>query len=205
MGSQLRFDPSFFGLALRASAEADALLFSAHGDLSGIGCPARAGLTSDFPGQGVGRGRGILAHEDPGKGISMEDRNASRSPPATRASRKRIREHGKSACPFDGELPDGGIPQGRQARGESPMGIIAPRPKKGIARSWGAADATRASHADRIPIARRGPLGRLARWRGIPRLEGRQAAIPSPGKGFWGGKRILGLDARRVYERWPLP
>lgn len=27
MGSQLRFDPSFFGLALRASAEADALLF----------------------------------------------------------------------------------------------------------------------------------------------------------------------------------
>ena len=27
MGSQLRFDPSFFGLALRAAAEADAFLF----------------------------------------------------------------------------------------------------------------------------------------------------------------------------------
>ena len=44
MGSQLRFDPSFFGLALRASAEADALLFSAHKDLSITRCPTRAGL-----------------------------------------------------------------------------------------------------------------------------------------------------------------
>lgn len=49
MGSQLRFDPSFFGLALRASAEADASLFSAHEDLSGIGCPARAGLRLTSP------------------------------------------------------------------------------------------------------------------------------------------------------------
>ena len=57
MGSQLRFDPSFFGLALRASAEADALLFSAHEGLSGITRPARAGLSVDFPGQGVGRGK----------------------------------------------------------------------------------------------------------------------------------------------------
>ena len=37
MGSQLRFDPSFFGLALRAAAEADAFLFSAHEGLSALG------------------------------------------------------------------------------------------------------------------------------------------------------------------------
>lgn len=54
MGSQLRFDPSFFGLALRASAEADASLFSAHGDLSGIGCPARAGLRLTSPAKASG-------------------------------------------------------------------------------------------------------------------------------------------------------
>ena len=49
MGSQLRFDPSFFGLALRASAEADALLFSAHEGLSGITRPTRAGLRLTSP------------------------------------------------------------------------------------------------------------------------------------------------------------
>ena len=54
MGSQLRFDPSFFGLALRASAEADALLFSAHGDLSGITRPARAGLRLTSPAKASG-------------------------------------------------------------------------------------------------------------------------------------------------------
>lgn len=134
MGSQLRFDPSFFGLALRAAAEADALLFSAHGDLSGITRPARAGLSADFPGQGVGRGKGIRAREDPGKGISMEDQNASWMAPATRASRKKIREHGRLACPFDGELLDGGIPQAGEVWGKSPMGIKGRRPKKGIAR-----------------------------------------------------------------------
>lgn len=54
MGSQLRFDPSFFGLALRASAEADALLFSAHKDLSGITRPARAGLRLTSPAKASG-------------------------------------------------------------------------------------------------------------------------------------------------------
>ena len=54
MGSQLRFDPSFFGLALRASAEADALLFSAHKDLSGIGCPTRTGLRLTSPDKASG-------------------------------------------------------------------------------------------------------------------------------------------------------
>ena len=54
MGSQLRFDPSFFGLALRAAAEADALLFSAHGDLSGIGRPTRAGLRLTSPAKASG-------------------------------------------------------------------------------------------------------------------------------------------------------
>ena len=49
MGSQLRFDPSFFSLALRATAEADASLFSAHKELSGIGCPTRAGLRLTSP------------------------------------------------------------------------------------------------------------------------------------------------------------
>lgn len=54
MGSQLRFDPSFFGLALRASAEADALLFFAHKDLSGIKCPTRAGLRLTSPDEALG-------------------------------------------------------------------------------------------------------------------------------------------------------
>lgn len=49
MGSQLRFDPSFFGLALRAAAEADALLFSAHKDLPITRCPTRAGLRLTSP------------------------------------------------------------------------------------------------------------------------------------------------------------
>lgn len=57
MGSQLRFDPSFFGLALRASAEADALLFSVHEGLSGITRPARAGLRLTSPAKASG-GRG---------------------------------------------------------------------------------------------------------------------------------------------------
>ena len=56
MGSQLRFDPSFFGLALRASAEADALLFSAHEGLSGMTRPARAGLRLTSPVKASGRG-----------------------------------------------------------------------------------------------------------------------------------------------------
>ena len=54
MGSQLRFDPSFFGLALRASAEADALLFSAHESLSGITRPTRAGLRLTSPAKASG-------------------------------------------------------------------------------------------------------------------------------------------------------
>ena len=54
MGSQLRFDPSFFGLALRASAEADALLFSAHEGLSGITRPTRAGLRLTSPAKASG-------------------------------------------------------------------------------------------------------------------------------------------------------
>lgn len=49
MGSQLRFDPSFFGLALRAAAEADAFLFSAHKDLPITRCPTRAGLRLTSP------------------------------------------------------------------------------------------------------------------------------------------------------------
>lgn len=56
MGSQLRFDPSFFGLALRASAEADALLFSAHEGLSGITRPTRAGLRLTSPAKASGVG-----------------------------------------------------------------------------------------------------------------------------------------------------
>lgn len=54
MGSQLRFDPSFFGLALRAAAEADALLFSAHKDLSITRCPTRAGLRLTSPAKASG-------------------------------------------------------------------------------------------------------------------------------------------------------
>ena len=54
MGSQLRFDPSFFGLALRASAEVDALLFSAHEGLSGITRPTRAGLRLTSPAKASG-------------------------------------------------------------------------------------------------------------------------------------------------------
>lgn len=57
MGSQLRFDPSFFGLALRASAEADALLFSAHEGLSGMTRPARAGLRLTSPDKASGEER----------------------------------------------------------------------------------------------------------------------------------------------------
>ena len=66
MGSQLRFDPSFFGLALRASAEADALLFSAHEDLSGIRCPTRTGLrlTSPDKASGGGEREGFKAHKE---------------------------------------------------------------------------------------------------------------------------------------------
>lgn len=62
MGSQLRFDPSFFGLALRASAEADALLFSAHEGLSGITRPARAGLRLTSPAKASG-GRSSMHKE----------------------------------------------------------------------------------------------------------------------------------------------
>ena len=54
MGSQLRFDPSFFGLALRAAAEADAFLFSAHEDLSVTRCPTRAGLRLTSPAKASG-------------------------------------------------------------------------------------------------------------------------------------------------------
>lgn len=57
MGSQLRFDPSFFGLALRASAEADALLFSAREGLSGITRPTRAGLRLTSPAKASGGGK----------------------------------------------------------------------------------------------------------------------------------------------------
>lgn len=66
MGSQLRFDPSFFGLALRASAEADALLFSAHEGLSGITRPARAGLRLTSPAKASGEWgkREDLRHQD---------------------------------------------------------------------------------------------------------------------------------------------
>lgn len=54
MGSQLRFDPSFFGLALRAAAEADAFLFSAHKDLPITRCPTRAGLRLTSPAKASG-------------------------------------------------------------------------------------------------------------------------------------------------------
>ena len=54
MGSQLRFDPSFFGLALRAAAEADAFLFSAHEDLPITRCPTRAGLRLTSPSKASG-------------------------------------------------------------------------------------------------------------------------------------------------------
>ena len=54
MGSQLRFDPSFFGLALRAAAEADALFFSAHKDLPITRCPTRAGLRLTSPAKASG-------------------------------------------------------------------------------------------------------------------------------------------------------
>lgn len=74
MGSQLRFDPSFFGLALRASAEADALLFSAHEGLSGITRPARAGLRLTSPAKASGeRGKagGSVRHRDGFKYVKM--------------------------------------------------------------------------------------------------------------------------------------
>lgn len=74
MGSQLRFDPSFFGLALRASAEADALLFSAHEGLSGITRPARAGLRLTSPAKASGeRGKagGSGRHQDGFKYVKM--------------------------------------------------------------------------------------------------------------------------------------
>lgn len=57
MGSQLRFDPSFFSLALRATAEADASLFSAHKGLSGITRPTRAGLRLTSPAKASGVGK----------------------------------------------------------------------------------------------------------------------------------------------------
>lgn len=59
---------------------------------------------------------------------------------------------------------------------------------------------TRGSHPDRIPIARRGFLGRLACGWGIPHLEEMQTDIPSPGKGFWSEKRVLGMamGTRRI-------
>ena len=64
MGAQLRFAPSFFGLALRASAEADAFLFSAHKDLSITRRPTRAGLrlTSPAKASGVGKSGRIWVH-----------------------------------------------------------------------------------------------------------------------------------------------
>ena len=72
MGSQLRFDPSFFGLALRASAEADALLFSAHEGLSGITRPARAGLRLTSPAKASGgEKREDLGHQDGFKYVKM--------------------------------------------------------------------------------------------------------------------------------------
>lgn len=67
MGSQLRFDPSFFSLALRASAEADASLFSDHKGLSGTRRPTRAGLrlTSPAKASGARKGAGSNAgHEE---------------------------------------------------------------------------------------------------------------------------------------------
>ena len=69
MGSQLRFDPSFFGLALRASAEADALLLSAHEGLSGITRPARAGLRLTSPAKASGewgKAGGSVRHQKGG-------------------------------------------------------------------------------------------------------------------------------------------
>ena len=59
MGSQLRFDPSFFGLALRAAAEADALFFSAHKDLPVTRCPTRAGLRLTSPAKASGEWRSL--------------------------------------------------------------------------------------------------------------------------------------------------
>ena len=51
---------------------------------------------------------------------------------------------------------------------------------------------TRGSHPDRIPIARRGRLWRLACGWGIPRLRERQSDVPSLDKGFWSEKCVLG-------------
>lgn len=125
MGSQLRFDPSFFGLALRASAEADAFLFSAHEDLSITGCPTRAGLRLTSPAKASGGGSlmhkeripmhkesGFLCRERRARGKGAAEAWARRKRGGTRTRRARktlpsISWHAK----------------GRPSRGIYPLGV----------------------------------------------------------------------------------
>ena len=85
MGSQLRFDPSFFGLALRAAAEADALFFSAHKDLPITRCPTRAGLRLTSPAKASGESdvQKSVHIKKPPRRVSRHTRCFA---PATRAS-----------------------------------------------------------------------------------------------------------------------
>lgn len=141
MGSQLRFDPSFFGLVLRAAAEADASLFSAHGDLSGIGRPARAGLRLTSPAKASGeRGGGESGHAKTPTKIQRggSSRRASRSAPVTRAPPSGFsprlahrvphvihprRRRGNGAAPGNGFLGKERIPDVRDACGEGRKGV----------------------------------------------------------------------------------
>lgn len=140
MGSQLRFDPSFFGLALRAAAEADASLFSAHGDLSGIGRPARAGLRLTSPAKASGeRGGGNPGTRRPqrrsrGKDhrVARQEAPPSRVPrPAASPRDSRIASPmssirggggGNGAAPGNGFLGKERIPDVRDACGEGRKG-----------------------------------------------------------------------------------
>ena len=128
MGAQLRFAPSFFGLALRASAEADASSFSAHEDLSITRRPARAGLRLTSPAKASGgrspmhkeripmhKKSGFLCRErrargKRGKGMKRSARRAGNPPQHT------------MAC------------QGSAVKGDIPPGGILGSPRRGVGR-----------------------------------------------------------------------
>ena len=126
MGSQLRFDPSFFGLALRASAEADALLFSAHEGLSGITRPTRAGLRLTSPVKASGgrssihkeriplhKESGFLCRKRRARGKRAAEAGARRKHVGIRTRRARGKHspayHSMSRGGCQGEYTPGGI------------------------------------------------------------------------------------------------
>ena len=124
MGSQLRFDPSFFGLALRASAEADALLFSAHEGLSGITRPTRAGLRLTSPAKASGgrssmhkeriplhKENGFLCRERGARGKRAAEAGARRKRVRIRTRRARGK-HPQHIIACQGAVVKGNMPRG---------------------------------------------------------------------------------------------